>query len=129
MSNVSNNLVCQVAQDRHRNTLYWRNLWSILIFAFGAVLTVFLSVAIVFFLREDWLTGALSTFASVVNSVGVKWVVARRKNAVKEEERAFTEIKEACSGITITRNLTDKENPITLADELREKNKLFNRFL
>src|SRR5438874_10850096 len=87
---------CQYAQDRHQNFLRWRNLWTILLFVFGSTVIVFLSLAIVLFITQSWLTGAISTIGTIANGAGVAWVVNRRMEAVKEEETAYHDVEEKC---------------------------------
>jgi hypothetical protein len=88
---------CDYARDRHRDMARWRNLWTILQFVFGSAVTLLLSVAVLFFLKSAWLPAALSVLATVVGSVGIKWVTDRRAEAVKEEEAAYAEVKAACT--------------------------------
>jgi LPS O-antigen subunit length determinant protein (WzzB/FepE family) len=93
-------ILCKIAQDRHRNAALWRNLWTILLWVFGAAIIIFLVIAIFFFLRQDWLPGALTTLGTIVQGVGIKWVADRRADAVKEEEKAYKEVEEACGDRT-----------------------------
>ncbi|MBI4488199.1 MAG: hypothetical protein HY694_03880 [Deltaproteobacteria bacterium] len=88
---------CQYAIERHRNIAKWRNLWTILLFIFGSAVVVFLVGAILLFVRQDWLPGAISTLATIVNGVGIKWVYERRKEAVEEEEAAYKDVAEKCA--------------------------------
>jgi len=93
----------------------WRNLWTILLFAFGAAVVVFLVLAVLFFLRQDWLPGAITTLMTIVEGAGIKWVADRRAEAVKEEEAAYKDVEEKCKNTTG-------------ADHLRAKQMLFGRF-
>lgn len=96
---------CEYAMERHHNIAMWRNLWTILIFAFGAFVVVFLVLAVVFSLREDWLPAALTALATIVEGVSIKWVLNRRSEAVKEEEKAYEDVKKMCRDTTEADNL------------------------
>ena len=100
---------CDYARDRHRDMLMWRNLWTILIFAFGTSVIIFLVLAIFFFLRQDWLPGGITTLATIVDSVGVKWVTDRRAEAVKEEEEAYKNVMDTCKDTKSADNLRIKQ--------------------
>ena len=107
---------CEYARDRHRNLVTWRNLWTILLFAFGAAVVIFLVLAVIFFLRQDWLVGALTTLGTIVEGAGIAWVSKRRIDAVKEEEKAYKDVGEKCQDTST-------------ADGLRNSMKLLGRFL
>jgi hypothetical protein len=87
---------CEYARERHQNLAKWRNLWTILLFAFGSAVILFLAIAVIFFLRQSWLTGAVSALGTMANGVAVKWVVDRRAEAVKEEEDAYKDVESKC---------------------------------
>lgn len=106
---------CQYARERHREIARWRNLWTLLLFAFGSAIILFSVAAVTLFVRQAWVTGAVSTAASVVSGVGVSWVVARRREAVTEEEDAYRDVQTHC-GSTVD------------ADAFREKLTILNRF-
>ncbi|MBW2038745.1 MAG: hypothetical protein JRI46_04000 [Deltaproteobacteria bacterium] len=108
-------IACKTALKRHRDAALWRNLWTILLFAFGAAVVVFLVLAVLFFLRQDWLPAALTTLGTIVEGVGIKWVADRRAEAVKEEEEAYEEVDEECKDTTAP-------------DSLRANLMLFGRF-
>lgn len=103
---------CDYARERHGNIAKWRNLWTILMFTFGTTVVIFLIFTIIFFLRQDWLPAGLTTLGTIVQSVGIKWVVDRRIEAVKEEEAAYKDVEEKCKNTAA-------------ADTLRMKQKLF----
>lgn len=88
--------MCNVALQRYRNALLWKNLWTILLFAFGAAVVVFLVLAVVFFIRQDWLPGAVSTLGTIAEGAAIKWVVDRRNEASEEEEEAYKKVEEQC---------------------------------
>jgi hypothetical protein len=102
------NIICRLAQDRYRNAALWRNLWTILLFAVGAVVAVFLVLAVVFFLRQDWLPAAAAALGTIVDGAGMKWVVDRRKDAVEEEREAYQEVREACRDVSRADQLGSK---------------------
>jgi ABC-type branched-subunit amino acid transport system permease subunit len=89
---------CEYAKERHRNFAKWRNLWSILLFAFGCALVLFLIGAILLFIRQDWITTALTALGTIADGVAVKWIVTRRTEAVKEEEEAYKDVESTCAG-------------------------------
>lgn len=100
---------CGYARERHHNIAMWRNLWTILLFAFGAAVMVFLVLAVLFFLRQDWLPAALTTLGTIVEGAGIKWVANRRAEAVKEEEKAYKDVKDQCKDTTTADNLRAKQ--------------------
>jgi hypothetical protein len=89
---------CSIAFERYKNLARWRNLWTILLFIFGASVTIFLIGAIFLFINESWLPGAISTLGTMVNAAGVSWVVTRRGEAVTEETEAYEDVKSVCGG-------------------------------
>ena len=106
---------CEYARQRHSDLARWRNLWTILLFVFGSSLILFLSIAVLFFLRQSWLPGALSTLGTLVGGVSVKWVLDRRGEAVTEEEAAYKDVEAKCSD----------PSAVKAATSLRESLKLF----
>jgi len=95
MSQASFDL-CQFAVERSKNLARWRNLWTILLFAIGAIVVVFFCASVFLFMNETWLPGAIGTLGTLVNGVSVGWVVKRRREAVEEETAAFDELKKLC---------------------------------
>ncbi len=113
---LTQDIVCKIAQQRFRNAALWRNLWMILVLGFGLVLIVFFIVSIIFFLHQDWLPAALTTVGTIVESAGIKWLVNRRKDAVKEEKEAYEEVRVVCRDT----NKADKlQSKLTLFGQLR----------
>ena len=88
---------CTLAAERYKSIARWRNLWTILLFIFGSTVIVFLCTAILLFINQGWLPGAISTLGTIVNGVGVSWVVTRRSEAVTEETAAYEDVKKVCS--------------------------------
>ncbi len=89
-------IVCNIAQDRHRTSSLWLNLWTILLYFFGASIVVFLTAAILLFIRQEWLPAALVTLGTIVEGVGIKWVTERRAEARREEHSYYKEVESAC---------------------------------
>jgi hypothetical protein len=87
---------CDYARERHRNRVMWLNLWTMLLFIFGSVVVLFLCAAILFFIRQDWLPGALTTLGTIVQGVGIKWVADRHKEAVAAEQEAYQDVGAKC---------------------------------
>lgn len=87
---------CEYARDRHRNILMWRNLWTILVFAFGTAVIVFAVVAIALFIRQEWLAAAILALGTLAQGAAIKWVVDRRADAVREEELAYQDVAAKC---------------------------------
>ena len=87
---------CDIARLRYFHALRWLTLWKILLFIFGASVVLFLVTAILFFLRESFLPGALTTLGTIVTGAGIGWVVGQRTTAAVEEKEAFQELKTAC---------------------------------
>jgi hypothetical protein len=73
---------CEFARERYYNRALWRNLWTILLFVFGSVVVLFFVAAIVLFIRQNWVPGALATVGTIVQGAAIKWVVDRRTDAV-----------------------------------------------
>jgi hypothetical protein len=86
-------LLEQIIYLRYRNALLWRNLWSILLFIFGASLILFALVTILFLIRQDWIPSALTVIGTIVEGAGTAWVVSRRNESVTEEKDALEEAK------------------------------------
>jgi hypothetical protein len=87
---------CDHAQARQRNLMMWRNLWTILLFIIGSAITIFASAAILLFVRQSWIPAAVTTVGTVVQGVAVTWVVKQRATAVKEEDRANSDVERLC---------------------------------
>ncbi len=107
---------CEYAQQRHKQLATWRNLWTILLFIFGSSVIVFLSIAVLFLLREEWITGVITTVGTIAGGAGIRWVYKRRLEAVDEEEKAYKDVSTKCDNKAA-------------ADEERNKLKLFGQFL
>lgn len=106
---------CEYAIERHKNYSVWRNLWTGLLFAFGVAVVLFAGAAVLLFIRETWLPGAVSILGTLAGSAGIKWVVSRRKEAVGEEEKAYQNVLEQCG---------DAKK----ADVIRKKHKILGKF-
>src|SRR5262245_26889402 len=100
---------CTVAVERYKSIARWRNLWTILLFVFGSTVILFLCASILLFINEVWLPGAISALGTIVNGVGVSWVVTRRNEAVKEEADAYEDVKSVCGGATPSAAAAPKE--------------------
>jgi len=87
---------CEYARERHQNIARWRNLWSILLFAFGTAVVLFLIVSIFLFLGQSWLPGAVSTLGTIASGAAMTWVTRRRVDAMQEEELAYKEVVARC---------------------------------
>src|SRR2546423_10311850 len=83
---------CDYARERHHNIARWRNLWSILVFAFGSAVVLFLILAIFLFINKSWIPGAVSSLGTMANGLAMSWVTARRNDAVKEEQDAYNDV-------------------------------------
>jgi hypothetical protein len=86
---------CEFAKMRYFTAYRWLLMWNILVFGFGAFLTLFLVAAIVV-IRQNWLPAALTVLGTIVSSTAVAWVVRRREVSAKEERAAFKEVKLMC---------------------------------
>lgn len=89
---------CAIAIERYKNIARWRNLWTILLFVFGASLIVFAVTAIFYLVYQSYFTGVLNALGSLVNFVGISWVLARRNEAVQEETAALAVVTTLCGG-------------------------------
>jgi len=122
---------CGFAIERYKGIARWRNLWTILLFFFGATVVVFLCICIVLFIKESWLPGAVATVGTIVNGVGIAWVVARRTDAVREEAEAYSDLKSVCGGVaparaTVATEAADEGVPQEVLD-FQKKLLLFGR--
>lgn len=88
---------CDIAKQRYYDCLRWLNLWKLLLFAFGVTIVIFSIVAIILFINANWLPLALSVLGTVVNGVGIGWVVNQRNKAADEEREAFERLTEECA--------------------------------
>ena len=105
---------CDFAMERYRNIAKWRNMWTVLLFIFGSTVIIFLCGSILLFIRQSWLPGTISTLGTIVNGVGVSWVVTRRNEAVKEEEDAYKDVQAQCG-----------PQGEAVVSEMRERQKVF----
>ena len=80
----------------YHNIAKWRFLWSVLVFAFGSAVVLFLIIAILLFIRASWLPGVISTLGTMSTGVAMTWVMARRREAVTEEEKAWKVVVKHC---------------------------------
>jgi hypothetical protein len=103
---------CEAANARWHNFALWRNLWTILIFAFGSAVVFFLVVTIVLFIRQAWVPGAITTLTTIVQGAAIKWVLSRRGEAVVEEQQAYQDMQARCG------STSDKVNQITSKQKL-----------
>ena len=111
---------CQYARQRHQNLLRWRNLWTILLFVFGAAIVVVLVLTIAFVTDGKYVETAASTLGTVASGVAIRWVVDRRNDAKLEEEEAWKEARELCK---------DVASDFAPEADLRSKYRLFGRWL
>jgi uncharacterized membrane protein YcjF (UPF0283 family) len=97
--------LCEYATERHRNILMWRNLWTILLFAFGSAVIAFAVLAVALFIREEWLAGAILALGTLAQGAAIKWVVDRRADAVQEEEVAYQDVAAKCQDTSVSDRL------------------------
>ncbi len=88
---------CEYAKQRYQNFAKWLNLWKVLLFAFGTTVVIFCILAIILFINASWLPGALSVLGTLVNGLGIGWVVTQRNKAADEERDAFDVLTKACA--------------------------------
>jgi hypothetical protein len=81
---------CAIASERYFDKRRWLNLWTLLLWIFGATIILFLVIAITLFIRSTWLPAAVSLIGTIVSGAGIGWVLQRRTDAEKEERDAFT---------------------------------------
>lgn len=114
---------CEFALFRYRMLALWRNLWSILLFAFAVAIVVFGIVAIALFVRSDWLTGAANAVGGIASGVGMSWVVTRRTQAVEEEKEAANDVYAHCKQGAASTRQPDGKSPQTdlpIVEQTRE---------
>lgn len=90
--------LCVYAMKRYVDKRRWLNLWTVLLWIFGVTIVVFCSIAVLLFLRDTSLPGALTVLGTVVNGAGIAWVVRQRSVAEREERGAFREFSAECRG-------------------------------
>ncbi len=100
-------ILCELARQRHRNAALWLNLWTILIWVFGAAVVAFLVLAVFWFLRQEWLAAAVTTLSTIAEGAAIKWVVDRRAEAVDEERQAYEKVEEVCLDTATAEDLRD----------------------
>ncbi len=88
--------LCVVAMERYTDKRRWLNLWTMLLWIFGVTVVLFSCVAILLFVRQTWLPGAITVLGTVVNGAGIAWVVTQRKGAEQEERDAFATFSTLC---------------------------------
>jgi hypothetical protein len=108
---------CAVAMTRYVDKRRWLNLWTVLLFIFGATIIIFCVIAIMLFIRETWLPGALTVLGTIVNGAAIAWVVNRRTEAEKEERDAFKEFNNQCGG---KKSVIGYQGPLTHIPTERE---------
>jgi small-conductance mechanosensitive channel len=124
---------CDFLFERWKNLALWRNLWTILIFLFGAFLVIFLVSTIFLFIKESWISGALTTVGAIVDGVVVRWVLARRDQAVAEETQAKEELLRVCGPARAATPAGLESAPIgttteVAVAEVESRLKLFGKF-
>jgi len=87
---------CAVATERYFDKRRWLNLWTLLLWVFGVTVILFCCAAILLFITQTWLAGALTVLGTIVNGAGVGWVVTQRTTAEKEERDAFKVFTDTC---------------------------------
>lgn len=90
--------LCSFAMKRYVDKRRWLNLWTLLLWIFGVTVIIFCCTAILLFIRETWLPGALTVLGTIVNGAGIAWVVAQRRVAEAEERAAFKTFHNVCQG-------------------------------
>lgn len=118
---------CSIAFERYKNLARWRNLWTILLFVFGASLILFLVGAVFLFINASWLPGAISTLGTIANAAGVGWVVTRRTEAVKEETEAYEDVKKVCGGVA-SASVGSGGDVLKELEAVRKKHRILGRF-
>lgn len=87
---------CDFAKARYLDIKRVRNVWGYIWIGLGITVAVFLCLAIVLFLRSNWLPGALSTLGTIVNGAVMAWITTQRQTAANEEQQAFNELVQQC---------------------------------
>lgn len=93
---IASNNGCAIATDRYHRIALWRQLFTLLIFLVAVAMVVFLVLCIVFATNEEWAATTATGLGTVAGGVPLRWVLKRRAESVKEEEKAFREAKSAC---------------------------------
>ena len=92
---ASNNL-CAIATERYHRIALWRQLFTLLIFVVAVMMVVFIVLGVVFATNKEWAATTASALGATAGGVPLRWVLKRRREAVAEEQKAFTEVGEAC---------------------------------
>jgi hypothetical protein len=88
---------CEYAKQHYRNCAMWLNLWKVLLFAFGTTVVIFCILAIVLYINASSLPGALSVLGTIVNGLGIGWVVTQKNKASDDERAAFDALTKECA--------------------------------
>jgi hypothetical protein len=111
---------CAYARERHLNLLRWRNLWTILLFVFGAAIVIVLTLTIAFASDGKFIQSVATAVGTVASGIAIKWVLDRRTDAVSEEQAAFDQMLAICKPVA------DEAGPSTVR---RQQYRLFGRWL
>lgn len=87
---------CDFAKLNYFNAFRFRYLWSILVYAVGVAVALFLVASVILFITSAWLPAALVTLGTIIGSGGLAWIVNQKQTAVKEEDDAFRRLKREC---------------------------------
>jgi hypothetical protein len=88
---------CENSLERWKNLAKWRNLWTILLFVFGSTIVLFLCVAILLFIKQSWVGGAVTSGGTIASGTAISWVVSRRNESVTEEIDAYKDVENKCA--------------------------------
>jgi hypothetical protein len=88
---------CEFAKNRYNGISKWRFLWTLLIFIFGAFLLLMLVVALLFAIDSNRSGAIVSGVGAVVDGAGVTFLLARRRDAKREEEAAYRDVEDKCA--------------------------------
>ena len=96
ISKLADHDPCEFARNRYNGIAKWRFLWTLLIFIFGAFLLLLLIVALFLAIDGNTSGAAASGLGAVADGAGVAFLLARRRDAKREEEAAYRDVEEKC---------------------------------
>ena len=77
--------------------------------------------------QQGYWEAAASALGTIVSGAAVKWVLERRQDAKNEEEEAYRDVQAKCSSGAL--EAAAKSTELASADDLRERYRLFGRWL
>jgi hypothetical protein len=88
--------VCLVLEERYRNALRWKNLWTMLLFLIGVALTITIIFLILALQETTLIENADKGLTIIVEGAALAWVVTQRNKSSDEEKEVLETYIEHC---------------------------------